>query len=395
LLAHELAHVVQQRAGTILRERIDECTIPFGEYITDAVTRAYHDIAAVLRFIRVRPLPQRVRDALWLAFRDDSVETADQVRRNLELVHYGVNHAHYRCHNPGDADYSEKCPSETYGHVGFTGTGETQQAQDPVYICMPQFANLRVLSQSRALIHEITHRYLGLNDRGYFEINQCAETPEENPGNASGEITHGTAGLPPDQRLNNADSYGCFVHYMTYLPQTSAQARAMPPRGPHGHEEPPPRSLEERAASYRGENLRIVGNSLTMFPTRIHTRTTIEHDPTFRIVDETLGRGASSPRLPENSGFQFRWSLTVDNVEYRLESSAGTDTNLFNAHNSEVFVSNAVRRLLERTPSRQGTLRCEIQLFRRHGRQFPPPVIIKEIDVTVVRERNPFDPTLL
>src|SRR5438105_8788104 len=75
LLAHELTHVVQQRdsrePSRIQRWAVNGCTTTQETYINDAVTRAHDDLSKVLPKVSVRPVTEAVKDALWLAFRDD------------------------------------------------------------------------------------------------------------------------------------------------------------------------------------------------------------------------------------------------------------------------------------------------------------------------------------
>jgi hypothetical protein len=347
LLAHELTHVLQQEGGRenhIQRWAVSGCTTPQEEYINDAVTRAYSDLSAVLPAVSARPVTEAVKDALWLAFRDDSDSTADLAKDNVGRLKDQITGTRFVCVN---RESDRECRR---GTLAYAPLGDRAGA---VSICRPQFfdADMSVYAQSETVIHEGAHMYLSMEDRGYFAApqNLCSETPRPSNTTDRGARDSGTAGDNPALRLENADSYGCLVHYLRYVP---SQRR------------------HDTASGYRGANLTIDSEDLLF---TIYTRATAPRAHKFSVGG-----------LPENSGFRFRWTLRAGGHLYNPSSNAdGVDAGAFDERNDAVFVSTPLARLLWNGGVRQATLVCEIELFSPHADRFAPPVIIKEANVTV------------
>ncbi len=285
-------------------------------------------------------MPAAVTNALWLAFRDDSTSTQNLVARGVDHLRRHVIEADIACQDTTD----RSCQPPAYGFARGTR----------IYMCIPAFTDLNYYEQSGAMIHEAAHQYLGLSDTGYFVMSNCAETAHLPRTRFAQDEDSGTEGDNPAYRLDNADAYRCFVHFLRYTRRAN---------------------LRTNAAAYRGEDLRIEPDAAT-----IYTQTSAPSDPTFTL------RG-----VPNNSGFRFRWRLMAGGREFGLETRNGDDTHAFSENVTAVNVSREVRRLLESLRITEGTIVCEIELFRPFGERFPPPMIEKRVPVTVVRGFDPFD----
>ncbi len=354
LLGHELTHVVQQ-GGTVNNSRVqpkfktlrkspgiqrwavNNCTTAQEEELNDAVSRAYNDLTIVLPIISERPVPDYVKNALWLAFREDSDSTADLVKDNIQRLKNQITGMRLAC---VDRDSDSVCGD----HVAYVRAGL-------VSICRPTFFgdDVSINSRSGNIIHEGAHQYLGMFDRGYFVINTCNESTHPAGNFDPGDQDSGTAGDNPSYRLENADSYSCFVHYLRYTPRAN---------------------LDNRAASYHGENLFIESEDFNFV---IYTQVTTPQLRPFYISG-----------LPHNSGFRFRWRIRANGETFNPSSIVGgIHAGAFNEENREIFVPNSLAQLLWSNGIRQVTLICEIELFRPHARRSAPSIITKEIILTV------------
>jgi hypothetical protein len=358
LLAHELAHVVQQSQGlnesTVQRWTIDDCNTAQSEYITGAIARGFADLTTALRLVSVRPVTDAMRDSLWLAFRDSSDRTAELVTNNIRHLKDHLTSSRYRCTPNTNPDCGVRSPATPDATVNsaYVSTGGPQTPF--VYICTPTFTDLDDQAQAQTIIHEAAHQYLGLADTGYFSTGSCLETRRTQPD--PGRKDSGTAGDNPIYRLNNADSYSCFVHFLVHMAQPARTSAA---------------------AGYRGDNLRLDSISTT-----IYTQATNPQEPLFRVT------GA-----PSNSGFQYRWKLLVGEREFNLESTRGYNTGEFHEDGLEtpVFVSRGVRSILGRDHIRSGVIQCEIQVFSSAGDRFPAPIIRKSVEISVIEGEDPLD----
>ncbi|MGB7924022.1 MAG: DUF4157 domain-containing protein [Pyrinomonadaceae bacterium] len=351
LLAHELTHVAQQAGGapvdTVRRATISGCNKAAKDCIERAIPKADADLDTALGLMRAKPITDHVKNALWMAFRNDSDDTIKLVTQNLTSIKGKINGSSFGC-QPAT---HKSCGETGYGFV------PGDQTDRSIYLCMPTFCNLDMPSQSKGLIHEATHRYLGLADRGYFAMPGCVETAHPaSPGFAQDEKS-GTAGDNPVFRLENADAYACFVYYLVH---TSAE------------------DVTKRAAGYKGENLKIESMS-----TLVYTRTNAPSEPTFTLEG-----------VPPNSGFTFLWRLNAGGIGYRLESARTGDPSVFSEDVTQVYVSNKVRSILASNRVRKGTVECVIKLFSDYGDRFEPPQITKTFEVTIIDDQYPFDMSL-
>jgi hypothetical protein len=338
----------------IQRESTESCTKPETDYIGDAVTKAYADIGKVLPLMTPRPLTDDVKNALWLAFRDDSDSTADKVSKNLQTLRNNITGTHFTCQHSQDDAYAKECAGGIYGHV----KGQAGKHVDPVFLCMPQFSNLNTIGQARAVIHETAHRFLNVEDTGYFTMPDCLETPRPAKSTAQDKDS-GTAGDAPVYRLNNADAYACFVHFMVY---TTAADRT------------------SRAQAYRGANLTIDKKTRGVEGEVIYAETKTPADPTF-----------SAGGVPANSGFRIRWRFEAGGASFDLTPAGhySGSTNTFDEENKSVSVSSEVRTALAGKNLTEGKITCEVQLFGSAKDQPAPPTVTKELSVKIRGGRDP------
>ena len=293
LLAHELTHVVQQSSGlgpkTLQRWTINSCNDAQSTYVEDAFTQSFDTLSKAARHLEQKPATDRVKQALWLAFRSDSEQTAQIVSNRISVLRDNITCASVTCQDNKDP----KCGTDTGYH--------SRRAEDygMIYLCMPAFSNSSAVEQSNTLTHEAAHKYLGVSDTGYF-AKSCEETPRVQ---TAEEKDSGTAGDNPSQRLNNADAYACFVHFLLRL---GKEARTT------------------KAADFRGDNLKL--NAPEEW---IATQTATPKRTMFRLIG-----------LPANSGFRARWKLIGNNEEFRVSSARNDkiNTQIFDEDALEVYV---------------------------------------------------------
>ena len=348
LLAHELTHVVQQRESRepsrIQRWAVNGCTNTQETYINDAVTRAHDDLSKVLPKVNVRPVTEAVKDALWLAFRDDSDATADLALNNVRRLKEQITGTRFACADRGSDDECKR---------GALADAPKGKPGGVVNICRPRFfaADMTMYAQSETVIHEAAHMYLSMEDHGYFAApeNLCSETPKPKDVKDPGARDSGTAGDNPAYRLENADSYGCLVHYLRYV------------SGDERH---------KTAEGYRGANLSIKSED------GLNTIFTRAFAPQLRKF--------SIAGVPSNSGFRFRWKLRTDKKDYDpTPLGGGANAAAFDEANAEVYFPNALATRLWNDGVRHAKLICEVEIYGAHGDKYAPPIITKEANVTV------------
>lgn len=355
LLAHELTHVLQQEGdggGRVQRWAVTGCTTPQREYIDDAVTRAWGDLSAVLPLVSARPVTEAVKDALWLAFRNDADATADLARDNVRRLKDQITGTRFTCTEEAS---DRECAGGTLANAPVGNAGGS------VHICRPQFFgdDMSIYAQSETVIHEAAHMYLSMQDHGYFAAprNLCSETPRPSGTNDPGARYSGTAGDNPSYRLENADSYGCFVHYLRYVPSD----------GRH-----------RTAQGYRGANLDLEADDLSF---SVYTRTNTPETHRFSVTG-----------VPDNGGFRFRWKIIANNREYNPTSSAsGVNAGAFDERNTSIYVPSSLTQLLWNDGVRSARLVCEIEIFGAGDGRYAPQVIIKEKELSVVNGEPPFN----
>ncbi|GAA0560423.1 hypothetical protein GCM10009415_48070 [Chitinophaga japonensis] len=346
------AHTGRGQTPEIQRESIDSsCNTPQQEYITDAVTRAYGDLTAILPLVRERPVPEHVSNALWLAFRNNSVATADNVLFNIRRLQEVITSARFSCATrSGDPE----CGENTYGHAPRGMPGGV------IVLCAPRFFDMSIFAQSRGVIHEAAHMYLSMRDRGYFYgdgENQCTETAHPTGNFDPGHEDSGTAGDHPSYRLENADAYACFVHFLRYWPRER---------------------LRTRSAAFRGDQLAIAADDIT---SDVYTEATTPQLHAFRITG-----------MPANSGFRFRWQLRANGTDYTPAAMGSAAAGAFSEDNRAVYIPTSLRRILQREGVRRATLICETALYGpAPGDRFPAPVISTRQELNIIEGREPAD----
>ncbi len=377
LLAHELAHVVQQRDGAqrVQRKVTPGCTSEEASAITSAVSQARTDLGKVINLLAESTLSPAVKNAMWLAFRVDSDFMAKKVITDkLALLRDNIEDADYTCVNNKHPRYAEKCETEekTYGFVSGSDVNEegAREFAGPINFCMPRFANYPKFQQVRAVVHEASHRFLNALDLGYFttqgdlSVPQCQETARQDSPEEPNEAKSGTAGDIPYERLMNADAIACFVYFAVYAPADF---------------------VTSTANQYRGGELRITTETRAPGSEEvvgdIYTQTGAPGEPTFRITGE-----------PDMGRFQYRWSFEAGGNSYSPLARRGTTAATFDARNTEVHIGPGARSTLDGRGVTEGTLVCEAQLVK----PFDPDLAnVKRVEkVLKIRQgQDPYDPS--
>lgn len=346
LLAHELTHVVQQsstrdnpnsvpfrdRPGSLahpnnrLLQRArsySDCSTSDEAAIEAAAVQAQTDLDTAITALNTRPLTTQVSNALFLAFRSNSVSTADSVKQKLQAIRNGVPNVSFECEHPGSVLYGHFCPPQRYGYVRHVGW--------VIHMCMSKFLTMAANSQSRAIVHESSHFFTSTSDEGYLTFPDCQETGQ-------------TAGDPPADRLDNADSYACLVHYLAH--GTAA-------------------NIAGRAQAYEGGNLTMSQST----PGPINLSSGVPKDPLFEI------RG-----VPSDSGFVFRWVIDVNGDRYRMWSDDG---NVFHySAATTAYIPSGTRALMSSRGITSGKILCRVRLWRPSLFGSDPPTILIEKPVT-------------
>lgn len=340
---------VVQRAPT------NDCTDPERETVDEAVSEAFGMITRAINIMDTAPLPDSVNNALFLAFRDTSEATRILVRQRLDVIRGRIRTATYQCTSAGEEGF-DRCTSRSgrprAAYVLHEGEGSTRASVGNVMLCFPAFSGNSLAAQAGTIIHELAHYYLGVDDTGYFH-NGCVES--RRPETATGEAHEdsGTEGDAPGTRLFNADSYACFVHFLTVMP---------------------PADMAVRAAGYRGENLSIGSPG----GTTIYTETTYEEDPIFNIE----GIPDMDSHRFHASGMRFRWVLRAGGTDFKMMSRHDpAASHLFDRDHTQVYVSRTVRGILADRGVTAGEIICRVML--------PPQNIAGNTDAVVIEKRLP------
>jgi len=347
LLAHELTHVVQQKKARtgekIQRINFSACNDPQEEVLREGIHRAHWDLRRALRLMDVPPngVSQKVRESLWLAFRSESQETLERVKENITTIRDNLFNGHYVCnHGTGDCK-----GAHIYGYVPITGRRQ-------INICLDPFIFYDIRIKSMAVIHEAAHRFLNVQDKGYFRLPSCREAPQrrETP---SGRTIWGTEFLGPSVRIANADSYACFVHHLIHSSGST---------------------VSESYRQYRGETseIRSSNNQHVVY---------LQEGPNSHIF-------RLHGILP-NSGMKLSWHLQVGGNIFSMETLERPP-----AYGGSIAVipRNVRGRLSEisRIEDQRGRVVCEIELYYSGstGRQ----TLRREYPVTFEQGNDPYSP---
>jgi hypothetical protein len=233
LLAHELAHVVQQSGNGGPNRMIsnigqhciqrtvyaDTCRPDQWAGLHAAVFKVRTDISRALPQLLASPLSSRVRDALWVAFRTESESAARQVHDRLNAIHRGLPGATIDCEQEDDLLYSLGCGGGAQAYTWRIGSHF-----GPIHVCMEPWPRFSSAERSRFIAHESSHLFNNTSDHGYFLLG-CDESA-------------GLTALSSGPRLDNADSYACFVHHLSDTPRDTlaewaTNTRRLPERAGH------------------------------------------------------------------------------------------------------------------------------------------------------------------
>jgi Putative peptidoglycan binding domain len=178
------------------------CSSDEAAKVADALSQANTDLSTALNAL---DKPSALRDnVLWVAFRSTGESDIPAIRKVLTAVQGGLPGAKIECSDPGILLI---CTSpETVAHTNtFTGT---------MYLCRSHIPALG----PRVLVHEGCHAFAGLNAGGelYLEDN-CGE----------GDV----AGQSRAYRLQNADSFACFVQLLAHAAGTDLEKRVQHSKG--------------------------------------------------------------------------------------------------------------------------------------------------------------------
>lgn len=197
LMAHELAHVVQQTHNKkflkIQRFTVDDCSEEHGNELRSAYVNAQVSIPRVVSKILNPSEDERRTFETYFG----TTNSAPYIGLRLYLIRHGLQRATAECETPDSFMYNHFCGG-SLAYVrpvpAFFGFGN-------IHICQPGYHNLTENQQTATLVHEGAHRYLDADDEAYYTLN-CAETAE-------------TRGLSDRDRWDNADSYGCLVQELS------------------------------------------------------------------------------------------------------------------------------------------------------------------------------------
>ncbi|RPD39153.1 hypothetical protein [Chitinophaga barathri] len=353
-------------APVIQRAPTNDCTDPERETVDEAVSEAFNMITRAINIMDTVPLPDSVNNALFLAFRDNSEATRASVRQRLGVIRSHIRTSTYQCTSSGEEGYglcTSRSGTPRKAYVLHEGEGSTRVSTGNVMLCFPAFSNEALAEQAGTIIHELAHYWLGVDDTGYFH-NGCVESRRPEAATDESHEDSGTEGDAPATRLFNADSYSCFVHFLTVMP---------------------PAAMTARAAGYRGDNLSIGSpNGRT-----IYTETTYEEDPIFNID----GIPDMDNHRFHASGMRFRWFLLADGTQFKMMSRHDpAASHLFDRDHTQVYVSRTVRGILADRGITSGEVVCRVMLPPQNLAGNTDPVVIeRRLPVSIARGMDPFN----
>jgi hypothetical protein len=332
LLAHELAHVVQQEAPgmprqVIRRTTFQDCTTAQEATIGTATGIAAGFLGAAIAALAADPLAPQTRDALWLAYRDDSRATARTVSGRLSAIVGGLPGATIECEQPSDTGYDFFCGgADAYVRIvaALLGTGH-------IHLCMGSWDSASATDRAHTLIHEGSHRFNATSDEGYFNSPDCTESAD-------------TAPLGPVSRLDNADSYACFV--MMVVTGNAA-------------------ALATERADFSGTTTLEIRQTPAG---AIDLNATSPRHPLFTV------HRATEPALFSRPGFLYRWVIRdSDDRRYLMVGLGGEQVFQFGEH-SVARIGLATRALLKQRGIRSAEILCRVQIPRVGDRLLTLPV---------------------
>ena len=254
---------------------------------------------------------------MYLFFRSESKDTKLHVLGKLKNTAAQFEKADFKC-----IDSQEKaCQDEDIKTVAFV-VGH----QNPIYICYQNY--IEASNYPFTLIHEAMHLFnRDIIDYGYFEKKKEG-IYEETTG---GKPDKTTVGDPPSERLNNADSYACFVMMLVDSNLSGDKA------------EDSKQKIQERADAYRGKNLVIqgerLGSEVNLYPEGFDDMTEF----VFYLNN-----------IPKASGFTYKWQLILDNGKIREPRELA---------GKKVTISHIVPELKEKDV-KKAIIGCQVTLYR-------------------------------
>ena len=287
-----------------------------------ALTQAHADLDVAITKLKVRPLTKEVQNALWLAFRDNSIATADALLLGLTKIKDRLSPEIIECEQPESLSYSVGplfCSGDTQAYASHFGIGH-------IHLCMDQWKENTLLYRVRTLIHEGSHLSNHIEDEaGYFgDTDNCEERLQQSKS--------------AKMRLNNADSQACLVYYLTHS------------------------AAEDLSATY------------SQF-----------HDPALHLAQKPEGvidltsKDVKGPRftlggIPSAGGFQIRWILADDSDRrYLLEGLPKGDPFQFGSTELPIditYIPSKTRELLRSRKINTGKVLCRVLIPNEGERLF-------------------------
>jgi hypothetical protein len=323
LLAHELTHVLQQRAanyswGILQRETISDCDTEQARLVSSAVAIARRNLAHVDYELH-GPLSADIQNALWIYFRDTSPTGAAKVSSNLSKLWSNLGGLSFECEDDCSTDL-----------VGYTPLGTILTGLGNIHLCMNNLEG-KVDKIADTMIHEAAHYFLLASDSYDYYDRECAETDE-------------TVQASPGGKFTLADSYNCLVRNWI---EGSASARAT------------------ARTDLSGASLDLINQSP---PGPIDLNGPRKH-PTFEIR-KTDGTVATI------TGVSYFWSLRDSDRPYTMTNTAGEEVHEFRpaSESAVVFINTHTRNLLRERGVSSGWVRCQAKSPVFGDKEFIKPV---------------------
>jgi hypothetical protein len=208
LIAHELAHVVQQSQGAsvpLQRWTYEDSCSNFLDILLEADELAKDKVQKAIAALSISPLAPQIEKALFDYFR---ISASNPNKADLIAAILGVYRQIFSHFDAGDVDYEcncNDCPNPS------SDLGCTLQGKGPIVLCIANAE--RVGGYSDIIVHELSHRYAGTDDFSYCEPT-CAD-------------------LTPDKAIGNASSYKYFAFEAWLLAQSPSAPAPQPTPAPN------------------------------------------------------------------------------------------------------------------------------------------------------------------
>lgn len=184
LLAHELAHTLQQGASAqVQRYGYEDCTDSDITAIDAADGIARQMVDKALRVINADPIDPAVV-ALFEKYFQTANPDLGEMREVFEDCREAFN----------DDDYVYECEDDCEGKVAYV-----YGVWSDIHLCTNKMGSKTDRYVASVIVHEFSHYYGGTDDEEYCHERQCP------------------AGLSADDALDNADSYSGFVYDLHVL----------------------------------------------------------------------------------------------------------------------------------------------------------------------------------